>query len=217
MLLATNNATSTPMQYVERLAGYGVKVEAWQIINSAHAVTSYLKKKYPAGGSVYVIGETGVTEALAEKGFTTGEEDVIAVVAGMDRKLSYDKLSRATLLIRSGVPFIGTNPDRTFPVPEGLIPGAGAILAALETATSVKPLILGKPSPAMYQVALERLETTPAETLVIGDRLETDIAGAQALGCRTALVLSGVTTETDARAWKPQPDVIAKDLASLVE
>jgi 4-nitrophenyl phosphatase len=139
------------------------------------------------------------------------------VVVGIDRQLSYEKLCRATLLIRSGVPFIGANPDRTFPTPEGLIPGAGAILAAIETATSVKPLIMGKPSPAMYQLALERLGTSPAETLVVGDRLETDIAGAQVIGCRTALVLSGVTSEADAYAWQPPPDFIARNLASLVE
>jgi 4-nitrophenyl phosphatase len=216
VVLATNNATSTPQQYVERLAGYGVHVETWQVINSAHAVTSYLTRQYPNGGCVYVIGEAGITEALAEKGFTTGEDNVIAVVVGMDRKLNYEKLSRATLLIRSGVPFIGTNPDRTFPVPEGLIPGAGAILAALETASYVKPLILGKPSPAMYQLALERLGTSPEATLVVGDRLETDIAGAQAIGCRTALVLSGVSSEVDASAWQPPPDIIAKNLTSLV-
>jgi 4-nitrophenyl phosphatase len=217
VILATNNATSTPQQYVERLDGFGVHVETWQVVNSAHAVTSYLTQKYPAGGTVYVIGEAGITQALVEKGFSIGDKNVIAVVVGMDRQLSYDKLSRATLLIRSGVPFIGANPDRTFPIPEGLIPGAGAILAALETATSVKPLIMGKPSPAMYRIALERLGTAPAETLVVGDRLETDIAGAQAIGCRTALVLSGVSSEADALAWQPQPDIIARNLADLVE
>jgi len=175
-----------------------------------------LSQQYPAGGTVYVIGEVGITEALEEHGFKVGEENAIAVVVGIDRQLSYEKLCRATLLIRSGVPFIGANPDVTFPTPEGLVPGAGAILAALETATSVKPLIMGKPSPAMYQLALERLGTSPGETLVVGDRLETDIAGAQAIGCRTALVLTGVTPEADAHAWQPPPDVLARDLASLV-
>jgi len=214
--LATNNATSTPQMYVDRLAGYGVRVETWQVINSVQAVTSYLSQKFPDGGTVYVIGEAGITEALEEKGFTIGEKDSIAVVVGMDRTLSYEKLSRATLLIRAGVPFIGTNPDRTFPTPEGLVPGAGAILAAIESASYVTPLILGKPSPAMYQLALERLGTTPQETLVVGDRLETDISGAQAIGCRTALVLSGVSSAADASAWQPPPDIIAKNLASLV-
>jgi len=105
----------------------------------------------------------------------------------MDRQVTYNKLKQATLLIRSGLPFIGTNPDRTFPTPQGLVPGSGAILAALEAATDQTPLILGKPSPEMYQVAMERMSVRPENTLVIGDRLETDIVGAQRLGCLTAL------------------------------
>jgi 4-nitrophenyl phosphatase len=217
VLLATNNATRTPQQYVERLAGYGVRVEPWQVVNSVDVTTHYMIQHFPGGGTVYVIGEEGLTKALAEKGFTTGDKNVMAVIAGMDRQVNYDKLSRATLLIRSGALFIGTNPDRTFPTPEGLVPGAGSILAALEAATSVQPLIMGKPSPAIYQLALERLGTSPKETLVVGDRLETDIAGAQAIGCPTAVVLSGVSTEGDIRAWQPPPDMIADNLASLIQ
>jgi 4-nitrophenyl phosphatase len=216
VLLATNNATRTPQQYVDRLSSYGVSVNLWQVVNSVDVTAHYMAQHYPAGGTVFVIGEEGITKALAEKGFTIGEKSALAVVAGMDRQVTYDKLSRATLLIRSGVPFIGTNPDRTFPTPEGLVPGAGSILAALEAATSVKPMIMGKPSPAIYQLALERLGTIPQETLVVGDRLETDIAGAQAIGCRTAVVLSGVSTESDILAWQPPPDIIAKDLSSLI-
>ena len=134
----------------------------------------------------------------------------------MDRQLTYDKLRMATLLIRAGAPFLATNYDVTFPTPEGLVPGAGAIVAAVETATSTKALVIGKPSPAMYQAAIERLGTTPTETLVVGDRLETDIAGGQALHCPTALVLSGVTNPEAARLWQPQPDVTVEDLTSLV-
>jgi 4-nitrophenyl phosphatase len=214
--LATNNATRTAAQYVEHLHSFGVTIEAWQVVNSAMAAASYLKDTHPNGGAVYVIGEEGLSEALAEKGFTFADHHVVAVVAAMDRKLTYDKLRRATPLIRAGAPFIGTNPDKTFPIPEGLAPGAGAILAALETATGIAPLIMGKPSPAMYQVALERLGTSAVETLVVGDRLETDIQGAQEIGCRTALVLSGVTTPEQAKLWQPQPDLIAQNLASVV-
>ena len=217
VLLATNNSTRTPNQYVERLAGYGVSVDSWQVVNSVDVTAHYMLKHYPVGSSVYVIGEEGISTALVENGFNIDDKNVIAVVAGMDRQVTYDKLRQATLLIRSGAPFIGTNPDRTFPTPEGLVPGAGSILVALEAATSVKPLIMGKPSPAIYQLALERLGTSPAETLVVGDRLETDIAGAQAIGCRTAVVLSGVCTQADALAWQPPPDIIVEDLTSLVK
>ncbi|GAB4581127.1 MAG: HAD-IIA family hydrolase [Anaerolineales bacterium] len=218
VILATNNATRSASWYLEKLAGFGVTLEPWQIITSSQATAQYLLTKNPQGGRVFVVGETGLLDALSEKGFTTqGDRPVQAVIAGMDRHLSYEKLAQATLLIRSGAAFIGTNPDRSFPTPAGLVPGAGAILALLETATDTSPIIIGKPGPIMYQQALERLGTTPEETLAVGDRLETDILGGQNTNCKTALVLSGVTTLAQAQAWKPAPDLIADDLASLME
>lgn len=213
--LATNNATNTISQYVERLKSYGVRVEPWQIINSAIAAAQYLHNRFPQGGPIYLIGENGLIEALEQQGFYQSDKHPIAVVASMDRQLSYEKLRRATLLIRGGAPFIATNPDRTFPTPEGLVPGAGSILAALEAACYISPVITGKPSPAMYRIALARLGLEPEETLVVGDRAETDIAGAQAIGCQTALVLSGVTSLEEASAWKPTPDIIIADLDSI--
>lgn len=213
--LATNNATSTVSQYVGRLSSYGVHVEPWQIINSAIAVAQYLADRFPQGGPVFVIGESGLLSSLEERGFYQDNQEAIAVVVAMDRQLTYEKLRKATLLIRSGVPFIATNPDRTFPSPEGLVPGAGSILAALEAACYTSPVITGKPSPAMYQIALSRLGLAPIETLVVGDRPETDIAGAQAIGCHTALVLSGVTSKDDANTWQPAPDLIVEDLETI--
>jgi 4-nitrophenyl phosphatase len=216
-ILATNNSTRTPSQYLERLHGFGVTLETWQVINSSQATAQYLRKEFPNGGAVYVIGEQGLELALAEEGFYPNSSHAIAVVAGMDRTLTYDKLRQATLLIRAGSKFIGTNPDRTFPTPEGLVPGAGSILNALQAATDVQPIIIGKPQPEMYRIALERLGTKPEETLVVGDRLETDIAGAQNLGCPTALVLSGVTSIEAAHNWSPPTDFIAEDLENLIK
>ena len=215
--LATNNATLTVNQYLDKLRGFGVQLRADQIVNSGHAAADHLSRKYPRGGEVFIIGEDGLRQALAERNFFQGEKNPLAVIVGMDRKVTYDQLSQATLLIRSGVPFIGTNPDRSFPTPVGLIPGVGAILALVKTATDVEPIIVGKPEPEMYRVALSRMSVSPEETLVVGDRIETDIVGAQKLGCRTALVLSGVTTEESARAWIPAPDWIGPDLSSLLE
>jgi 4-nitrophenyl phosphatase len=217
VILATNNATKSPKQFLEKLAGFGVTLEAWQIINSAIATAAYLKKMFPQGGHVFVVGNDGLILALQEQGFQLNEKDAIAVIAALDRELTYEKLKIATLLIRSGVPFIGTNPDRSFPIPGGEAPGAGAILAAIEAATDVKPTIIGKPRPDMYQAAIERLGTSAEETLVVGDRLETDIAGAQNGGFPNALVLSGVTTLDQAKAWRPAPDLITDDLESLLE
>lgn len=216
VILATNNATLSIADYQAKIRRFGVELDAWQIVNSSQAVGHYLQQLYPAGGNIYIVGESGLVDTLASYGFSHGEKDVLAVVAGMDRQLTYDKLRKATLLVRSGTMFIGTNPDRTYPLPEGLVPGAGAILAALEAATDTSPTILGKPAPEMYKVALERLGVLAERTLVVGDRLETDIAGGQTLGCKTALVLSGVTKEAAARLWQPAPDWIVEDLTTLV-
>ena len=104
-----------------------------------------------------------------------------------------------------------------FPTPDGQVPGAGSILATIETATDIQPQVIGKPNPAMYRFALERMGTTPDETLVVGDRLETDIAGAQNLGGPCALVLSGVTDEEAAWAWEPSPEIIADNLTNVIK
>ncbi len=221
-MLATNNATRTPAQYVQKLAGFGVQVEEAQIINSAMTVAYLVAQRFPQGGLVYVVGENGVRQALKERGFEAVDEFTLAnpplaVVAGLDRKITYEKLRIATLLIRNNnVPYYATNPDRTFPTPEGLVPGAGAILASLNASTDQEPILAGKPQPAMMELALERLDTSAADTLVVGDRLETDIAGGQAVGCPTALVLSGVSSRAAAEKWSPPVDIIADDLATLI-
>lgn len=215
-ILATNNATRTPQQYVEKLAGFGARVPVEKIINSSMAVAHLLSKKHPSGGPVYIIGEVGLITALAETGFYQAESDCIAVIASMDRCINFEKMKRATLLVRSGVPFYATNPDRTYPTPAGLIPGAGALIGALEIATDVQPIIAGKPNPTLYEFALERLSTSPEETLVVGDRLETDILGGQRLGCPTALVLSGIATREEAANYTPPVDFIFSDLESLL-
>lgn len=216
VMLATNNATRTPVQYIQKIASFGADISEHQIVNSAMGVAYLLKKRFPEGGPVYAIGEIGLMTALNEAGFYQSEEPGLAVIGSMDREISFWKLKRATLMIRSGIPFYFTNPDRTFPTPEGLIPGAGAILAALETATDVSPIIAGKPSTTLFDFALERLGTKPEDTLVVGDRLETDILGGQRAGCKTALVLSGISTREEADAWSPKPDLIIDELAGLL-
>jgi 4-nitrophenyl phosphatase len=217
VVLATNNATASINSFLDKLAGFGVELKPWQVISSSIVVAQYLCDRYPAGGNVYAVGEAGLKETLAEAGFKhTHKGEIVAVVAGMDRQITYEKLKIATLLIRRGVPFIGTNPDPTFPSPEGLIPGAGSILAAIETAAGVSPKIMGKPEPEIYEVCLERMGLTPDETIAVGDRLSTDIACAQRVGVISGLVLSGVTSRDQAEAWKPKIDWIGSDLTELV-
>ena len=214
---ATNNSSRTAEKYVAILENFGVKATAAQVITSALSTAEYLGGKFSSRITIYAIGEEGLSSALEDSGFRVGKTNAEVVVVGLDRQINYEKLKTATLLVRQGALFIGTNPDTTLPTPIGLVPGTGSILAAIETATGMKATIIGKPNPLMFQQALQRLGTNANETLVVGDRLETDIAGGQAAGCQTALVLSGVTTNEMATAWVPQPNYIATDLGELVD
>jgi len=219
-VFATNNGTKTPEQYVARLAGFGVQVKPAQVVTSALGVAYMLAQQYPKNTKVFMIGEEGIRIALEEKGFEIlSVKDAPAaevVVMGIDRGITFDKMCEATLLVRRGIPFYATNPDRTFPVPRGEVPGAGAWISVITTATDVEPIVAGKPFPYMMELSLEILGTRKTETLVVGDRLETDIAAGQAVGCPTALVLSGVSTLEQSDLWRPKPDIIAADLATLV-
>jgi len=218
---ATNNGTRTPEQYVERMAGFGVTVEASQIVTSSLGAAHLLSDKFPAGGPVFAIGEAGVMLALREQGFeplsVEDAEKAQAVVIGVDRGINFAKMSEAALLVRRGVPFYATNPDKTFPTPRGEIPGAGAWISVIITATGIEPIYAGKPAPYLLDLACERLGTAKEETLVVGDRLETDIAGGQRAGCPVALVLSGVSSRKQGEAWTPGVDVIAEDLYTLLK
>jgi 4-nitrophenyl phosphatase len=214
--LATNNSTKTVAEYLNKLAGYGVSLQPNQIITSSEAAASYLISNHPPASRVYVVGEPALEQVLSENGFIITAADAEIVVAGMDRMLTYEKLRNATRFIRAGAAFVATNADRTFPTPQGLVPGAGSILAALEVASEVQPVVVGKPSTYLYREAMKRMGSDAQHTLVIGDRLETDIAGGQSLNCPTALVLSGVTEIMEAQAWSPEPEWISPDITHLL-
>lgn len=212
----TNNATRTVEQYQEKFRSFGLEIPAEEIHTSAKVAARVLSNKHPKRGNVYVIGERGLREAIQDQGFQISDSNCLAVVVGLDRDLTYEKLEIATHLIRGGAAFIGTNPDRTLPSPNGEVPGAGSILAALEAATDVKPTIIGKPERALLDSALAQLGIQAEQALMVGDRVETDVAAGQKAGCHTALLLSGVTSEAGGRAWNPAPDYIEKDLETLI-
>ncbi|MCQ3953590.1 HAD-IIA family hydrolase [Chloroflexi bacterium CFX5] len=218
-VFATNNGTKTPEEYCEKLAALGVKAEARQVVTSALGLAFMLAQKHPPGTKIFMIGEDGIRVALEEKGFVVvGVEDAPqaqAVVMGIDRGINFQKVAEAALLVRAGRPFYTTNTDRTFPTPRGEIPGSGSWLAVVTSATGVEPMVAGKPFPYLMELALERLGTAKEETLVVGDRLETDVAAGQAVGCPTALVLSGVSKREEAEGWNPT--LIAESLSALVE
>ena len=219
-VFATNNGTKTPEQYALRLAEFGVNAEPRQVVTSALGVAHMLAQKFPPATKVFMIGEDGIRQALNEKGFeilsVAEAPNAQVVVMGLDRDIDFAKTLEATLLVRRGIPFYATNPDKTFPTPLGEIPGAGAWISVITTATDVQPIYAGKPYPFMMELSLEMLGTKKEEALVVGDRLETDIAAGQAVGCPTALVLSGVATREHADAWKPKMDIIVDDLSTLI-
>jgi 4-nitrophenyl phosphatase len=218
ILLATNNASLTPEQYVRKAARMGAEVFPQEVLTSALATADHLRKNVPAGSHVYVLGEDGLVRALSEAGFTIAAEDelgVPVVVVGMDRQLSWKKLANATINIRGGARFIGTNPDSTFPTERGIAHGNGAILAALATATGIQPFIVGKPHAPLFAMALERIGLPKDAVATVGDRLETDILGAQQAGLASILLLTGVTSRTDLEKSGVKPNWVFENLPGL--
>jgi len=215
-LLVTNNATRTPGQVADRLATMGLDVPESLILTSATATAAYLATIAPAGTKVNVVGEQGLVEAMEQHGFVLAGRDAQYVVAGLDKTVTYEKLMTATLAIRSGATFIGTNPDKTFPSENDIIPGAGSILAAIEAATDVQPIVVGKPEPLVIEQSLQMLGARAEETAMLGDRLETDILGGYRAGIATILVLTGISTAAEAAVYPAPPDWTFSDLPAML-
>jgi 4-nitrophenyl phosphatase len=218
-ILATNNAGKTPAQVAQKLTGFGVTVKPEHILTSSLAAAAYLQRELPAGASVYLVGQEGLRLPMQEAGFTIlsdASQPAAAVVAGIDFTFTYDKLKHATLLIRRGARFIGTNADLTLPVEDDVLyPGAGSILAAIQAATGVAPLIMGKPERFMFDLSTQKMGVSPQQTATLGDRLETDILGGQRAGLKTILVTSGVDNEDSIVTKGIQPDVIFSGIDEL--
>jgi 4-nitrophenyl phosphatase len=208
-VFVTNNAYARVADQEAKLAGLGIDA-AGAVVTSAQAGAQLLEP----GERVLVVGGPGLREEVERRGCRPGAPSRCdAVITGLDRQLSYDALRDATLAIRRGARWVLTNPDRTFPTPDGLVPGAGAIAAALRAATDAEPVVAGKPNPAMVALVRDRLGP---DGVVVGDRLDTDGAFAAALGYRFGLVLTGVTGP-DEVPEDPAPDHVAPDLLSLVD
>ncbi len=224
-LLSTNNATRTAESVVEQMKRIGVDIKSEQGLTSANATARWLRHKLAPGARVLVIGEKALSQELAREGFDPVDptdplrsgERTAAVVVGLDRRFTYDKLYRAMVEIRLGAEFIATNGDVTFPAEHGLAPGAGALVAAVRAASQTEPTTIGKPHQPMYETALELLGTPREQTAMLGDRLDTDIEGGEAAGLPTILVMTGVTTEGELRASRIKPTFVFPDLIALVE
>jgi 4-nitrophenyl phosphatase len=193
----------------------GVSVSPEEILVSGQAAARYLARQYPPGTRVHVFGMKALKQAMEVEGFVLADEDVELVVASMDREVTFEKLKRTSLLIRGGARFIATNLDPTNPTPEGLLPGTGAMIAALQAASEVKPTAIGKPEPIMYQLAMEQMGAHPENTAAIGDRVDTDILGGKRAGLMTICVLSGSSGRAEAES--ADTDLIFDDIAHLLE
>ncbi|KAB8143304.1 HAD-IIA family hydrolase [Chloroflexia bacterium SDU3-3] len=214
---ATNNSTLTPQQYEQKLAAMGIAMPAEKVITSSVATRHYLEAQAPRGTRVGMIGMDGLRDALFGDGYF--EPDQVApsyYVVGMNFEAGYADFRQACKAIRAGAAFVGTNADATFPAEDGIIPGAGSLIALLETATEQRALVIGKPQPAMFHAAVAMLGAPPERTLTVGDRLDTDIAGASAAGLATALVMTGVTSPAALAASPLQPDAVYADLPALL-
>jgi HAD superfamily hydrolase (TIGR01457 family) len=215
----TNNSSRTQEQVAAKLAGLGVPATPDEVVTSAAATSAMLRGQGFEGAAAFVIGERGIREALERSGIriVDGEPPrADLVVVGFDRSFDYDKLRRATLLVRAGARLIATNGDATYPAKDGLWPGAGALLAAVVTATGATPTVVGKPARPMFRSAQRSCGAT--HPLVIGDRLDTDIGGAAAMGWDSLLVLTGASAPRDliGIARSNLPTYLGKDLRTLL-
>jgi 4-nitrophenyl phosphatase len=219
--LLTNNNTHTVAFYVQKLQDFGVTIDPNRVFTSSTATVAYLLKKYGQRTAIHVVGMESLLETLAEAGFdiSTGEtpptKEIVAVVAGMDRQITHEKIKVAMRLILNGAEFVATNTDGSFPTPEGLNPGTGMVIGALQGTTNIAPTVIGKPQRAIFDAALDHFNADPHRTLMVGDRLDTDILGAQKVNIQTALVLTGVTNKAMLRNHTIQPDVVFEDLEDL--
>jgi len=223
-LFATNNSARAPEHFAARLNEMGIRASPEDVVTSATATAFYLSVHLPRA-RVFVVGEDGVQGLLRDVGahVVTVENaeqfaEVDCVVAGIDRSFTYEKLRLAHSYIGRGARFIATNRDATFPVEGGVVPGAGSIVAAIETASGVVPLSMGKPAPAMLLGILERLNLSPDEAAMVGDRLDTDIACGARAGIGTVCVATGVTSLEEAReaTGELRPDLVFRDLPDMM-
>ncbi|MEW5718799.1 MAG: HAD-IIA family hydrolase [Chloroflexota bacterium] len=216
-IIATNNSARPESDVVEKLTRYGTQIEESHVLTSSLATALSLPRVAPNAKRVLIVGGEWLGIVMTRAGYQVVEQDADVVIAGIDMNLTYDKLRRATLEIRRGAKFIGTNADKTFPSEEGIIPGAGSILAALQAASETAPIVIGKPERMMFDIAVEKMGVPPELTATLGDRLETDILGGQRAGLRSILVMTGVTTPAMLAQSSIQPDCVFDDLVALRE
>lgn len=214
-LVLTNNSIYTPRDLRARLLASGIDVPERNIWTSALATAQFLTEQRP-DGTAYVVGESGLTNALHDVGYTMTERDPDYVVLGETRTYSFEAITRAIRLVEGGARFIATNPDPSGPSAHGTLPATGAVAALVSAATGRKPYFIGKPNPLMMRSALNRLDAHSETTVMVGDRMDTDIISGLEAGLRTVLVTTGSTRRGQVDAFPYRPTRIVDSIADLV-
>jgi 4-nitrophenyl phosphatase len=217
-LMATNNSTQSPDEFAGKLQKMGIQLAPERILTSSVATRGVVQERFPKGTGVFVVGMEALHRAMFSDGyFEPAGRDAEVVVSGGNFNLVYDELKVACLAIRDGAAWYATNGDKTFPTEEGIIPGSGAIIAALTAATNAEPVVVGKPSTGMIDEAIHLLGTDRETTIMLGDRLDTDILAGERAGIPTLLVMTGVTDREELLGSDITPDVVIDDLSPLVD
>jgi 4-nitrophenyl phosphatase len=219
--LATNNSMASPQMYVDRLAGMGIRADESSILTSAMATRQYVLDHIGQQARLHVLGMPALTDQLlAHADFSIVDPDVEtpdAVIVGLDRDVTYEKLRKADRGIRFGAQFIATNGDVTLPTERGLVPGCGALVAALVASTGRHPVVIGKPEAHLLEAATADMGVAAQDCVMVGDRLVTDIAAGHSLGMLTIMVLTGVSTREEISTVPTKPDLVFTDLPAVLE
>lgn len=209
-LFVTNRSNRTPAEVASQLKGYGISCDAEDVLTSAQATVQYLKK-----GRLFYVGEKGLREAILAGQLEITDCSPDYVVVSFDRSISYEKIAKASQLIREGARFIATNSDPVLCTDQGFVPGTGAIVAAIAAASDVEPVFIGKPHTIMIEMAIERLGLPKAEIVIVGDNLNSDIRAGENAGVATILVLTGVSTREDLKESPTKPTWVVEDYEEL--
>ncbi len=213
--ILTNNSMFTPRDLAARLGAMGLDVPEDRLWTSALATARFVATQRP-GGTAYVIGESGLTTALHEQGYTMTNRNPDYVILGETRNYSFDAITTAVRLIEQGSRFLATNPDPTGPSLEGPLPACGAVAALLERATGRTPYFVGKPNPLMMREGMNQIGAHSEETVMIGDRMDTDVIAGIEAGLTTVLVLSGVTSAAEVEQFAYRPSRVVGSVADLL-
>lgn len=214
-LVLTNNSRYTPDDLQHRLTASGIPVDSKHIFSSAMATASFVKSQKPAG-SAFVLGGTGLYQALNDVGYSLTDYNPDYVILGETESYSYDRIIRASQLIMAGVPFIATNPDPSGPAESGTIPGCGAVAAMLEKATGYIAYYVGKPNPLIMRLALRYLDEHSENAAMVGDRMDTDIKVGLESGMETIMVLTGVTKKEMIGRYPYRPRRVVNSVAEII-